>query len=106
MERVLLPELLSGGDALLIVPPFGGVDRPSLATHLLQACAANAGFKTPVLYANMSLARLMGDAEYTAVCFGPTSALLGERFFASWAYGVPPFGRDDPSIETSIEDFP
>jgi len=106
MERVLLAELLSAGDALLIVPPFGGVDRPSLATHLLQVCAANAGFKTPVLYANMALARLMGDAEYTAVCFGPTSALLGERFFASWAYGVPPFGRDDPSIETSIEDFP
>jgi len=100
-----LSELLPSGDALLIVPPFGGVDRPSLALHLLQACAARAGFRTPVFYANMSLARLMGDGEYAAVCFGATSALLGERFFASWAYGLPPFGRDDPTIEGSINEL-
>lgn len=105
MDRQLLASLLPSGDALLIVPPFGGVDRPSLATHLLQACAERAGFRVPVLYANMSLARLMGDGEYAAVCFGATSALLGERFFASWAYGLPPFGRDDPTIETSIADL-
>jgi ribosomal peptide maturation radical SAM protein 1 len=96
---------LSQGDALLVVPPFGGVDRPSLAAHLLQACASRAGFRTPVLYANMALARLMGDMEYEAVCFAETSALLGERFFASWAYGLPPFGRDDPRIEASITDL-
>jgi len=100
----LLEDLLPQGDALLIVPPFGGVDRPSLAAHLLQACAAEAGFRTPVLYANMALARIMGDSEYTAVCFAATSSLLGERFFVSTAYGLPPFGRDDPKIETSISD--
>jgi hypothetical protein len=27
----------TGIDALLIVPPFGGVDRPNLGVHLLQA---------------------------------------------------------------------
>jgi len=105
MDSELLAKLLPPGDALLIVPPFGGVDRPSLATHLLQACAERAGFRTPVFYANMALASLMGDGEYAAVCFGATSALLGERFFSSWAYGLPPFGRDDPTIETSITDL-
>jgi ribosomal peptide maturation radical SAM protein 1 len=76
-------------DALLIVPPFAGLDRPSLAMHLLQACARARGFEVAVLYANMLLAREIGQREYGAICFASTSNLLGERFFAPAAYGVP-----------------
>jgi ribosomal peptide maturation radical SAM protein 1 len=76
-------------DAVLIVPPFAGLDRPSLAMHLLQACARTRGFEVAVLYANMLLAREIGEREYGAICFASTSNLLGERFFAPAAYGVP-----------------
>ena len=86
--------LLRDGDALIIVPPFAGLDRPSLAAHVLQACAAAAGVRVRVLYANLLLAAEIGELNYEAVCYSPSGALLGERFFASAAYGIPPFGHD------------
>jgi ribosomal peptide maturation radical SAM protein 1 len=102
MDHHDLESTLGEGDALIIVPPFAGLDRPSLAAHLLQACARRKGYEVRVFYANHSLARLMDEATYEAVCFAPTSYLLGERFFASVAYGLPPFGRDDPRIECAL----
>jgi ribosomal peptide maturation radical SAM protein 1 len=102
MDDYDLEPILGEGDALIIVPPFAGLDRPSLAAHLLQACARREGYEVRVFYANHSLARLMDEVTYEAVCFAPTSNLLGERFFASVAYGVPPFGRDDPQIQCAL----
>ena len=84
-----------GGDAVIVVPPFGGLDRPSLAAHLLQACAARVGVRVSVFYANLLLAAQIGESPYSAVCYAPCSALLGERFFAAAAYGVPLLGRDE-----------
>src|SRR5579859_3370548 len=97
--------LVGAGDALIVIPPFAGLDRPSLAAHTLQACAAQSGFRVRVLYANLLLAKEVGDTLYTAICFGATSSLLGERFFARSAYGVPQLGRDDPVIEAAITDI-
>lgn len=97
--------LVGSGDALIVIPPFAGLDRPSLAAHTLQACAAKAGFRVRVLYANLLLAKEIGDSLYTAICFAPTSSLLGERFFARSAYGVPQLGRDDPVIQAAITDI-
>jgi ribosomal peptide maturation radical SAM protein 1 len=99
------PEILGRGDALIVVPPFAGLDRPSLAAHTLQACARESGFEVRVFYANFHLAAQIGDSCYEAICFAPTSALLGERFFARRAYGTPPLGRDHPLIEAAIEDI-
>jgi ribosomal peptide maturation radical SAM protein 1 len=91
---------LQEGDALLIVPPFASLERPSLAVHLLQACARKAGFRVSVLYANMILAASIGRENYNALCFNlPHSWLIGERFFARTAYDVPPFGRDVSQLE-------
>ena len=92
----LLP---AGGDALIVVPPFAGLDRPSLAAHLLQACAREAGFTVHVFYANLLLAANIGEINYEAVCYAPTGALLGERFFARAAFGAPSFGRNNGSYE-------
>src|SRR5919201_6075601 len=89
-----LCDLLSDGDALIIVPPFAGLDRPSLAAHLLQACAAREGVRVRVLYASLLLGAEIGEINYEAVCYAPSGALLGERFFAAAAYGLPPFGND------------
>jgi len=100
-----LQALLGEGDCLIVVPPFAGLDRPSLAAHTLQACAAQAGFQTRVLYANLLLAATIGDTTYQATCYAPTSALLGERFFARSAYRVPPLGRNDPIIGAAITNF-
>ena len=94
-----LTHIPAGGDALIVVPPFAGLDRPSLAAHLLQACAREAGLVVHVLYANLLLAANIGEINYEAVCYTPTGALLGERFFASAAYGVPPFGRNTCDYE-------
>src|SRR5581483_7646066 len=58
-----------------------------------------------VFYANLHLAARIGDSCYEAICFAPTSALLGERFFARSAYGTPALGRDHPLIEAAVADI-
>jgi len=73
--------------ALLIVPPFADVDRPSLGLHLLQANARRAGFEVAVFYANLFVAHVIGHELYKAISYAPTFWLLGERFFAQAAYG-------------------
>ena len=89
---------LRPADALIIVPPFAGLDRPSLGVHVLQACAKARGVNVSVLYANLLLGGEVGEPTYQAVCYGPSGALLGERFFAAAAYGIPPFGFDDAYV--------
>lgn len=80
-------EGVPAANVLLILPPFAGIDRPSLGLHTLQACARARGHAVSVLYANMLFARLVGEMRYEALCYAPTSDLLGERIFAVAAYG-------------------
>ena len=87
MARYDFSRFLAGGDALIVVPPFGALNRPSLAAHLLQACALSAGYSVQVLYANILLASEIGELNYEAICYAPTPSLVGERFFAQAAYG-------------------
>jgi ribosomal peptide maturation radical SAM protein 1 len=94
-----LPAVLNPGagkerTVLLVVPPFSGVDRPSLALHLLQACAREAGFAVDVFYANLYLANRLGHRLYETISYAPTFWLLGERFFAGAAYKKPALTRD------------
>lgn len=90
-------------DVVLVVPPFAGLDRPSIAAHLLQACARRAGFEVAVFYANLALAARIGEKAYQTVAYGSTGALLGERFFCAAAYdGVPFFGREAESCEAFL----
>jgi len=75
-------------DALLVVPPFALYDRPSMAAHILQACARAAGFEVGVVYANLSLASEIGPQLYSAICRVHSHlAFLGERFFCQEAFG-------------------
>ena len=90
-----LVPLMRDGDAIIIVPPFAGLDRPSLGAHILQACAAEHQIRVRVLYANLFLGATIGELNYQAICYAPSGALLGERFFAAAAYGIPPFGHDN-----------
>jgi hypothetical protein len=84
-----------GGEALIIVPPFASTIMPSLAAHLLQACARRCGHEVRVLYANLLFAKEIGRLNYEALCRSPIKCLLGERLFCSAAFGLPSFGRDN-----------
>jgi hypothetical protein len=96
--------VLREGDALFIVPPFGPLDRPSPGVHRLQARAREEGFRVRVLYASLMLAALIGEEAYHAICHAPRFGLLGERFFFSAAYGLPPFGMADPEEKRAFLD--
>jgi ribosomal peptide maturation radical SAM protein 1 len=85
---------------VLVVPPFGGVDRPALGPHLLQAVGREAGFDVRVFYANVRLARELGESLYHRICYGPSSRLAGERVFARLAYDVPRLGHRGPEDES------
>jgi ribosomal peptide maturation radical SAM protein 1 len=87
--------LLGDGEVLLVVPPFLGVERPSMAAHLLQASATAAGIKCDVFYASLSLAELLGPDNYLACWQFALPEFLGERLFARTAYDLPPFGCQD-----------
>ena len=75
------------GDAVLIVPPFADVDCPSLALHLLQACAATKNMAVDVIYANIAFAHLIGIGLYRSICYASAGNLLGERVFSHVAFG-------------------
>lgn len=78
------------GEVLLMVPPFHGLERPSLAVHLLQAVAARAGLSVRILYANLLLARRLGEMVYEDLCYQPEAggALpTWERLFAPLVFG-------------------
>jgi ribosomal peptide maturation radical SAM protein 1 len=85
VPNVVFPQLRSGV-ALIIVPPFQDLNRPSLAAHILQACAGAVDISISVLYANLAFAASIGEEAYDSVS-GPTSSLGGERLFAPAAYG-------------------
>jgi ribosomal peptide maturation radical SAM protein 1 len=75
------------GDALLVVPPFASIDRPSFGLHLLKALAEREHFRVEVLYANILFARDIGERLYTDICYSDTGELNGEKVFAPAAFG-------------------
>ncbi len=96
-------ELLGGEmDALLIVPPFADIFRPSIGVHLLQAAAERAGLRVRVLYANLLFAVLSGDEFYDAICYGKYGRMWGERLFSAAAFGLPPLGLEPEKLREQI----
>jgi ribosomal peptide maturation radical SAM protein 1 len=94
------------GDAqvLLIVPPFASVMYPSLAAEILAACTRRAGYCVDILYANLLLAGFLGETTYEQIGNELTS-LVGERFFARAAFGLPPLGRHSDRMFDPIHLF-
>jgi ribosomal peptide maturation radical SAM protein 1 len=93
MPRTFNSGLLDSADAIIVVPPFGGIDRPCLAAHLLQACAKDRGINVRVLYANLMFAREIGESEYCTIAYAPVFDLVGESFFAPLAFDREPFSE-------------
>lgn len=84
LER--LRHLFPGGDALLVLPPFAGMERPSLGLHVLKAVAERAGLKVDIFNANVHFSSVFGENNYTGVCYAPTGDLSGEKVFAPIAF--------------------
>lgn len=87
-------------DAVLVVPPFAAITRPSLGLHLLQASAREQGLKVTVFYANLLFARLIGEDLYSTICITPRPCMLGDRIFSASAFGLPPLGHH---VEHALE---
>lgn len=85
--QIDLSSIPAGGDVLLILPPFAGIDRPSFGLHLLQALAKQDGFRVTVLYANIHLAHELGEELYNDICYSDCGLFTGERIFAEAAFG-------------------
>lgn len=75
---------LNDAEALLVVPPFADIRWPSLALHILQACAKKAGLRVEVFYANLALASWIHPDIYRQIC---EKGNIGESIFARHAYG-------------------
>lgn len=86
---------LGEGDALIIVPPFATIDKPSLGVHILQACAKSAGISVKILYANIILASEIGENNYLDFINMNPGTFMREGFFASVAYDISPDGKED-----------
>src|SRR5207248_709396 len=99
MSSVYLPSESNKVDAVIIVPPFAGTDRPCLAVHLLQACAKTRGISVKVVYANLMLAKEIGESGYSAISYAATFHLIGESFFASLAFDIDPFSNSAFSLQ-------
>ena len=65
--------------ALLIVPPFGTLDRPSLGIHVVQAYARKHGHQVDVFYSNIVFAARIGEVAYMAITTFGGVDMLGER---------------------------
>jgi ribosomal peptide maturation radical SAM protein 1 len=89
-------------DAVLVVPPFADIYRPSLGLHLLQAAAEQAGLRVRVLYANLLFAILSGEDLYNIISDGNYGWLWGERIFAGAAFGMPPLGYETEKLREQI----
>jgi ribosomal peptide maturation radical SAM protein 1 len=72
------------GDILFISPPFSAINRPSLGLHLLDKIAADEEVVSDIYYANLHLAKFVGEAAYIAVAESAT--FVGERVFSPFAF--------------------
>ena len=96
MIQAQIDAALTGGDILLIVPPFATAKHSVLGVHLLQALARQQGFQTDILYLNALLAAIMGIERFEKISISPFETLWRmehERLFARSAYGLPPLGH-------------
>lgn len=91
-------------DGLLIIPPFADLYSPHLGVHLLQAAAEKAGFRVPVLYANLLFALLSGENLYNAICKANYRWMWGERIFAASAFGLPSLGYQTEKLREQVSD--
>ena len=80
---------------LLVSPPFGLIEYPSLAVSLLKAEVERAGMACDVDYASIEFAKRVGFANYRNCYWSDPQLLISERIFAQVLFGdrIPAWGR-------------
>ena len=68
---------------LIIYPPFGLIESPSLGVGVVKAATVEAGFPCDVLYASVEFADLIGFQDYLLIAHSDSQILLPERLFAA-----------------------
>jgi len=102
MEPSFKPFDFGRADVVLVVPPDASIKQPSLACHLLQACAAERGFEVKVVYANIMFAAIIGELKYSKLLNLSFKHWLVERGFGIQAFQMPPFSETDRERLASI----
>ncbi|RKZ54451.1 MAG: hypothetical protein DRR16_07185 [Candidatus Parabeggiatoa sp. nov. 3] len=94
-------------EVILIVPPVAHLDRPSLALHILQACAAKyAGTGVSVFYGNIAFGAWIGEEINNMFSYLSPSYLLSERLFAETAYGNSLLGKNaEVAFNAMLRDY-
>ena len=87
------PSRFPSADVVLVVPPFAPTFQPSLACHILQACARERGLDVTVVYANLLFASIVGHGEYEQLL---DRRVYLEHIFRHAAFGLP--GEPDPAV--------
>jgi ribosomal peptide maturation radical SAM protein 1 len=71
----------------IIVMPFLGVDRPSLAAGLLKAGVEIRGIACDCKYFNIAFSKMVGTRTYSDILESPLTILAGEWIFSQLYYG-------------------
>ncbi len=78
----------------VIVPPMASAEVPSLAAHLLQAEARQAGIHIDIIYTNFPFAHIFGLPLYHLLVKLKEKNFIAERLFTRAAFGLPPMGKN------------
>lgn len=74
-------------DVVLVNPPFGAIERPSIGLGLLQASARQAGIDCECTYANLTFARRIGlDVYFWLANTSDCRDLVGEWAFSGTVF--------------------
>jgi hypothetical protein len=71
---------------LLVVPPFGTVQMPSLSVHSLQSFSRQFNHSVSILYANILFAARIGPRRYQAILSAERKLQIGGRIFAPHSF--------------------
>jgi len=84
-----LDEITMGYDVLLIQPPFGSIDMPSVGLSTLNAVLKHSHISSKIIYGNMIYARFIDHKTpslYHRMGLVQSTSLAGEWVFASEAF--------------------
>lgn len=91
--KQIIDHQLTGGDVIIIIPPFYQVEYIPLGPYLLQALAKQHHFTVDILHLDMLVASIIGLDRYKTIQDAPEYWMLGERLFARSAYQLPALGH-------------
>ncbi len=89
------------GAVVLVNPPFGAIERPSIGLGLLQAAAKQTGIDCECAYANLTFALRIGlEAYFWLANTSDCRDLVGE-----WVFAGTVFGESAGDVDAFVRDY-